>query len=105
VLSPMRRTATGTEALNELLQQRLNPVPGAHVEKFGRRFGTGVRVLQTVNNYELGVMNGESGQILQVDAEREILVVQVDETIVEYPVEDLDQLDLSYAMTVHKSQG
>lgn len=105
VLSPMRRTATGTEALNELLQQRLNPVPGAHVEKFGRRFGTGDRVLQTVNNYELGVMNGESGQILQVDAEREILVVQVDETIVEYPFEDLDQLDLSYAMTVHKSQG
>lgn len=105
VLSPMRRTASGTESLNGLLQERLNPAPVAHIEKFGRRFGTGDRVLQTVNNYELGVMNGESGQILQVDHEREILVVQVDESIVEYPFGDLDQVDLSYAMTVHKSQG
>ena len=105
VLSPMRRTASGTEALNTLLQQRLNPAPVAHVEKFGRRFGTGDRILQTVNNYDLGVMNGESGLILQVDNEREIVVVQVDETIVEYPFADLDQVDLSYAMTVHKSQG
>lgn len=105
VLSPMRRGASGTEAMNSLLQERLNPTPVAHVEKFGRRFGTGDRILQTVNNYELGVMNGESGQILQVDQEREVLVVQVDETIVEYPFDDLDQVDLSYAMTVHKSQG
>lgn len=105
VLTPMRRTASGTEALNTLLQERLNPAPVAHVEKFGRRFGTGDRILQTVNNYDLGVMNGESGLILQVDHEREILVVQVDEAIVEYPFADLDQVDLSYAMTVHKSQG
>lgn len=105
VLSPMRKSMTGTEALNALLQDTLNPDPTAKIEKFGRRYGVGDRVLQTVNNYDLGVMNGESGIIRQVDHEAAIVSVQVDETVVEYPFADLDQLDLAYAMTVHKSQG
>lgn len=105
VLSPMRKSATGTEALNALLQNSLNPAPAAKIEKFGRRFGVGDRVLQTVNNYELGVMNGESGLVRGVDVDGGLLRVQVDDLMVDYPFADLDQLDLAYAMTIHKSQG
>jgi len=105
VLSPMRRGPSGTEALNALIQERLNPEPMQKLERFGRRYGVGDRVLQTVNNYDLGVMNGESGIIRVVDTESSILRVQVDETIIDYPFTDVDQLDLAYAMTVHKAQG
>lgn len=105
VLSPMRRTPTGAENLNRLLQSALNPAPSAKVERFGRQFGVGDRVLQTVNNYDLGVMNGESGIITGVDTENGVLTVQVDGEDVVYPFAELDQLDLAYAMSVHKSQG
>lgn len=105
VLSPMRKGGTGTEAMNAMLQGVLNPSPGASVERFGRRYGVGDRVLQTVNNYDLGVMNGESGIITEVDAATDTMVVNVDGSLVRYPFSDLDQLDLAYAMTVHKSQG
>lgn len=105
VLSPMRKSGTGTEALNATLQQALNPTPAAHVLRNGRRYGVGDRVLQLVNNYDLGVMNGESGIITAVRAEDDLLIVDVDGTKVSYPFRDLDQLDLAYAMTVHKSQG
>lgn len=105
VLSPMRRTPTGADNLNQLLQVALNPDPAAKVVRFGKRYGVGDRVLQTVNNYELGVMNGESGVVIGVDDEASIVRVQVDNDIVQYPFSDLDQLDLAYAMSVHKSQG
>jgi len=105
VLSPMRKSATGTEALNLLLQNTLNPEPVRQITRFGRRYGVGDRVLQTVNNYDLGVMNGESGIIHDVDEAASLLRVQVDDALVDYPFDDLDQLDLAYAMTVHKSQG
>lgn len=105
VLSPMRKGGTGTEAMNGTLQSILNPSPAGSVERFGRRYGVGDRVLQVVNNYDLGVMNGESGIIAEVDTATDTLVVDVDGTLVRYPFSDLDQLDLAYAMTVHKSQG
>lgn len=105
VLSPMRKSGTGTESLNALLQSTLNPSPDASVTKFGRRYGVGDRVLQTVNNYDLGVMNGESGIITAVDSTSDTMTVEVDGESIAYPFADLDQLDLAYAMTVHKSQG
>lgn len=105
VLSPMRKSATGTEAMNALLQGILNPEPVASVQRNGRRYGVGDRVLQVVNNYDLGVMNGESGVIVEVDNATDTLRVDVDGSVVTYPFSDLDQLDLANAMTVHKSQG
>ena len=109
VLSPMRRSATGTEALNASLQAALNPNPVAKIPRLGGRIGTGDRVLQTVNNYDLGdgrgVMNGESGLVEAIDAEGQTMTVHVDGDSVGYPMSDVDQLTLAYAMTVHKSQG
>lgn len=105
VLSPMRKGPAGTDALNIALQAALNPHPVARIPRFGGRIGVGDRVLQTVNNYELGVMNGESGAVLDINAEEETLTVQVDDTEVVYPIRDADQLTLAAAMTVHKSQG
>lgn len=105
VLAPMRKGGTGTEALNARIQEALNPNPAAFVTRMGRRYGVGDRVLQLVNNYDLGVMNGESGIITAVDNEGGKVTVDVDGLKAEYPFSDLDQLDLAYAMTVHKSQG
>jgi len=105
VLSPMRKSATGVEALNSQLQAALNPDPARKVEKGSRRFGVGDRVLQTVNNYDLGVMNGESGVVVDVKDDEGLLIVDVDGKRVEYPFNQLEQIMLAYAMTVHKSQG
>lgn len=105
VLSPMRRTPTGAGALNAAIQKAVNPNPGRAVERGGVRYGVGDRVLQTVNNYDLGVMNGETGIITDVDHEAGVVQVNVDGVVVRYPFADLDQLDLAYAMSVHKSQG
>lgn len=104
-LSPMRRTPTGADVLNAEIQKAVNPSPGRVVERGGVRYGVGDRVLQTVNNYDLGVMNGETGIITDVDHEAGIVQVNVDGVLVRYPFAELDQLDLAYAMSVHKSQG
>lgn len=105
VLSPMRRGPVGTDMLNSILQAALNPNPSERITRLGGRIGVGDRVLQTVNNYDLGVMNGESGTVIAIDGEEETITVQVDDKLIVYPMADADQLTLAYAMTVHKSQG
>jgi len=105
VLSPMRKSNTGTDALNIGLQSALNPKPAAKIPRPAGHIGVGDRVIQTVNCYEKGVMNGESGVVLDIDAEDEVMTVLVDDKKVVYPIRDADQLTLAYAMTVHKSQG
>jgi exodeoxyribonuclease V alpha subunit len=105
VLSPMRKSSTGVEAMNGLLQAVLNPDPPRKVERGNRRFGVGDRVLQVVNNHTTGVMNGESGFVVDIREDDGIMVVDVDGERVEYPFNELDQLTLAYAMSIHKSQG
>jgi exodeoxyribonuclease V alpha subunit len=106
VLAPMNRSDLGTHALNERLQAALNPPRGGpQVQRFGWTFRVGDKVLQTVNNYQKEVFNGDIGRVQVIDeAERE-LVVDFDGRSVVYDFGELDELTLAFAMSIHKSQG
>ncbi|MEI8352041.1 MAG: ATP-binding domain-containing protein, partial [bacterium] len=104
VLTPMRRNQLGCENLNLLLQEALNP-GGMSVKRFGRQYKAGDRVLQIRNNYDKDVFNGDIGQVERIDRETQEVTVNYDGRRVAYAAEDLDELDLAYACSVHKSQG
>ena len=104
VLTPMRRNQLGCENLNILLQEALNP-GGISVRRFGRQYREGDRVIQIRNNYDKEVFNGDIGQVDHVNAEVQEVVVNYDGRRVVYAAEELDELDLAYACSVHKSQG
>jgi exodeoxyribonuclease V alpha subunit len=106
VLTPMNRTPLGVRNLNQQLQTALNPVgPGPAIERFGWTFRTGDKVLQTVNDYQKDVFNGDIGRIKVIKEEEHTLTIDFDGRPVEYDFNDLDELALAYAMTIHKSQG
>ena len=104
VLTPMRRNQLGCENLNVLLQEALNP-GGPAVKRYGRHFRQGDRVLQIRNNYDKDVFNGDIGQVDRLDSETLEVTVNFEGRRVAYAPEDLDELDLAYACSVHKSQG
>ncbi len=107
VLTPMHRSALGAEALNQHLQNVLNPPAPtkAEIERFGWKFRVGDKVLQTQNNYTKEVFNGDIGRITAItETEREV-VVDFEGREVCYDFGELDELSLAYSMTVHKSQG
>jgi exodeoxyribonuclease V alpha subunit len=99
VLAPMRRGVLGTENLNLELQARLNPGTGAG------RLRPGDRVMQIRNNYDLEVFNGEVGTIERMDADAGRVRVKFEGRALDYERQDLEELRLSYACSVHKSQG
>ncbi len=109
VLCPMRRGAAGVEGLNSALQQRLNPhasrAEAPRIERLGTAFHVRDKVMQTVNNYEKDVFNGDTGVIVEIDAETSTAIVDVDGRQIEYVDDELDDLVLAYATTIHKSQG
>ncbi|OOB79494.1 MAG: AAA family ATPase [Epulopiscium sp. Nuni2H_MBin001] len=124
VLAPMKKGVLGIVELNKVLQQSINPATSDKDEYEYRHtiFRTGDKVMQIKNNYStvwkvysrtglpidegLGVFNGDCGVILGVDKEREIVTVLFDDMkAVEYEFNQLDELDLAYAITIHKSQG
>ena len=106
VLTPMNRSVLGARNLNVKLQEVLNPSVGGHsVERFGWAFRKGDKVLQTVNNYKKEVFNGDIGSIAKVDPVEQEVTVDFDNRSVVYDFEELDELGLAYAMTIHKSQG
>lgn len=111
VLTPMRRTLVGVERLNQLLQQELNPKARHKPEITGNGviFRLGDKVMQIRNNYEKEVFNGDMGRITQIDREAGEIIVSYPESLavqqVSYDFMELDDLVLSYAVSIHKSQG
>lgn len=106
VLTPMNRGQLGARALNSALQSRLNPPRGQpEIERFGWTFRKGDRVLQTENNYDRDVFNGDLGVVDRIDNEDQELGVRFGDRTVTYDFGDLDELSLAYALTIHKSQG
>ncbi|MDB5297469.1 MAG: ATP-dependent RecD-like helicase, partial [Phycisphaerales bacterium] len=104
VLSPMQRGVLGARNLNLALQATLNPT-GTSVERHGWTFRVGDKVMQTVNDYDKDVFNGDIGRVAEIDATEQELAVTFDGRDVIYDFNELDELSLSYAATVHKSQG
>lgn len=104
VLSPMRHGVIGVGNLNERLQALLNP-GGMELQAGAVTFREGDRVMQTRNDYDRGVFNGDTGFIARVDPKDRRLIVTVDGEPVVYEKDQLDDLVLAYAVSVHKSQG
>jgi exodeoxyribonuclease V alpha subunit len=109
VLAPMYKGVVGVSLLNEELQARLNPNTANMLEWSGHTFRRGDKVMQTRNNYDKGVFNGDIGWIHQINKENSTLTVEFLEEagplLVEYEFHELDELVLAYAVTIHKSQG
>jgi exodeoxyribonuclease V alpha subunit len=104
VLTPMRRGVLGSGTLNAELQELLNP-HGAPVPSGPRGLRLGDKVMQIRNNYQLEVFNGDLGRVIAVDAEDDALLVRVDGRSVRYDRREIDELELAYACSIHKSQG
>ena len=105
VLTPTNRGGLGARALNVELQQRLNPEAEPRLTRFGSTYAPGDKVIQTVNDYDKEVFNGDIGRIARIDPEEGTLTVDFDGRSVEYEAGELDELALAYATSVHKSQG
>ncbi len=104
VLSPMHRGTAGVENLNALLQSVLNQA-GDEISYGAERYRVGDKMMQTRNNYDKDVFNGDIGRVISVDRERRSLTVRFDTAAVTYEASELDQITLAYAVSVHKSQG
>ncbi|MDX1435941.1 MAG: ATP-binding domain-containing protein, partial [Anaerolineales bacterium] len=107
VLAPMYRGPAGVHALNAQLQARLNPPEILKPERtlYGQTFRPGDKVMQTQNDYDKDVFNGDIGRVAAISEIDQSLAVVFDDRDVTYDWSDADQLVLAYAISVHKSQG
>ena len=107
VLAPMYRGPAGVTALNENLQNHLNPADPLRPEKklFGQVFRPGDKLMQTQNNYDKDVYNGDIGYLFGIDTVEQSLTVDFEGRAVQYDWSEADQLMLAYAVSVHKAQG
>ena len=124
VMTPMRKGALGVERLNQILQNHLNPPDKSKKEKEagGIIYRVGDKVMQIKNNYQMeweicnkygiptdrgaGIFNGDVGIIREINEYAELLTVEFDEgKMIEYSFKQLEELELAYAITIHKSQG
>jgi exodeoxyribonuclease V alpha subunit len=105
VLTPMNRGGLGARSLNIELQQRLNPDAEPRVERYGWTFAPGDKVIQTVNDYDKDVFNGDIGTVSSIDPGSNLLTIDFEGRPVPYDLHQLDEVALAYATTIHKSQG
>jgi exodeoxyribonuclease V alpha subunit len=107
VLSPIYRGPAGVIALNERLQEKLNPPLGSKPERklYGTIFRLGDKVMQTQNNYDKDVYNGDIGFVRSIDVVEQTLVLDFDGRTATYDWSDADQLTLAYVVSIHKAQG
>ncbi len=104
VLTAMNRGGVGVRSLNIELQKLLNGNT-QQITRFGVTFAPGDKVIQMVNNYDKDVYNGDIGRIQSIDSEESLLQIQFDGHQVEYEFSELDEIQLAYAVSIHKSQG
>jgi len=104
LLTPMRRFQLGSENMNAVLQEVLNP-KGLSISRFGRIYRAGDRVMQLRNNYAKNVYNGDIGWIREIDPAEQQLRVEFDGREVRYDLAEIDELSLAYACSIHKAQG
>jgi exodeoxyribonuclease V alpha subunit len=104
VLTPMHRGLLGTISLNREMQSLLNPV-GETLERGGSSLRLGDKVMQLRNNYDKGVFNGDLGRIVGIDRGDGSVKVDFLDKVVDYESDELDEISLAYAISVHKSQG
>jgi exodeoxyribonuclease V alpha subunit len=107
VLTPQVKTELGVVNLNRELQAALNPGgPGAaEVKRFDTTFRAGDKVMQVRNNYDREVFNGDIGRVTGIDADEQVVTAEFDGRAVEYDFNDLDELQLAFACSIHKAQG
>lgn len=104
ILTPMNRGIAGTHSLNFELQKLLNPET-LQVQHTGTSFKINDKVMQIRNNYDKRVYNGDIGIIDSIDLEEKIITVNFEQNLVNYEFEELNELVLAYAISIHKSQG
>ncbi|MGD9159298.1 MAG: ATP-dependent RecD-like DNA helicase [Desulfobacteraceae bacterium] len=104
VISPMHKGIVGTDNLNKALQDAVNPSE-SKLTKGYRNFRINDKVMQTKNNYEKEIYNGDTGKIIDINPENQKVNILFDRKKIEYEYNEMDELTLAYAISVHKSQG